>query len=92
MATATERVPVLMTPDEKNRIVAKAKKAGMKTSQFMRLAAERYQPSEDEEALAAMIEQMSRLTDNAARAIDEALDFVEASNRRIAAMERQGGN
>lgn len=92
MANATERVPVLMTPDEKNRIVAKAKKAGMKTSQFMRLAAERYQPSEDEDALAAMIEQMNRLTDNAARAIDEALDFVEASNQRIAAMERQGGN
>ena len=88
---ATERVPVLMTPEEKTRIVNKARRAGMKTSQFMRIAAEQYQPSEDEEALAAMIEQMNRLTDSASRAIDEALDFVEQSNRRIEAMEQAAG-
>jgi hypothetical protein len=81
-----------MTPDEKNRIVKKARKAGMKTSQFMRLAAEQYQPGEDEEALAAMIEQMNRLTEHASRAIDEALEFVEASNQRIAEMERAAGD
>ncbi len=85
---ATERIPVLMTPDEKNRIVVKARRAGMKTSQFMRVAAEQYQPSEDEKALEAMIEQMNRSTENASRAIDEALAFVEASNRRIEAMEQ----
>ncbi len=88
---ATERVPVLMTPEEKTRIVNKARRAGMKTSQFMRVAAEQYQPSEDEAALAAMIEQMNRLTDSASRAIDKALDFVEQSNRRIEAMEQAAG-
>ncbi len=88
---ATERVPVLMTPEEKTRIVNKARRAGMKTSQFMRIAAEQYQPSEDEEALAAMIEQMNRLTDSASKAIDRALDFVERSNRRIEAMEQAAG-
>lgn len=89
MSAATERVPVLMTPIEKKRVVAKAKKAGMKTSKFMRLAAEGYQPDEDEKALEAMIEQMNRSTENASRAIDEALMFVSASNRRIEKMEAE---
>ena len=32
MAAATERVPVLMTPAEKKRVVSEAKKAGLTTS------------------------------------------------------------
>lgn len=84
---ATERVPVLMTPVEKKRVVAKAKKAGLKTSEFMRLAASNYQPVEDETALNAMIEQMNSATENASKAIDKALSAVAASNRRIVKME-----
>ena len=89
--TATERIPVLMTPAEKNKVVAKARKAGMKTSQFMRLAAESYQPGKDEEALSAMIDQMNELTDNASSAIDKALRFVALSNKRIEMMEQEAG-
>ena len=84
---ATERVPVLMTPVEKKRVVAKAKKAGLKTSEFMRLAASNYQPDDAEDALIAMIEQMNATTANTSRAIDKALASVAASNRRIAKME-----
>jgi len=84
---ATERVPVLMTPVEKKRVVAKAKKAGLKTSEFMRLAASNYQPDNDESALETMIDQMNSATDNASKAIDEALTAVAASNKRIAKME-----
>ncbi len=86
---ATERIPVLMTPVEKTRIVAKAKKAGMKTSEFMRLAAEGYNPNEDEKALIAMINQMNKATENAGKAIDNALAFVTASNKRIKKMEEK---
>ncbi len=89
---ATERIPVLMTPEEKSRIVIKARRAGMKTSQFMRVAAEQYQPGEDEKTLEAMIEQMNRSTERAERAIDAALDFVEQSNRRIDALLRSSGS
>ena len=86
---ATERIPVLMTPVEKTRIVAKAKKAGMKTSEFMRLAAEAYEPGEDEKALVSMINEMNKATANASKSIDEALAFVAASNKRISKMEAE---
>ena len=87
MATATERVPVLMTPDEKNRVVSKAKKFGITIGEYMRRAADGYRPAEDDEALEAMIHEMNKATDNAERAIDDAMDFVKASNQRIKIME-----
>jgi len=84
---ATERVPVLMTPVEKKRVVAKAKKAGLKTSEFMRLAASNYQPNDDEIALSNMIDQMNQVTANTSKVIDKALASVAASNKRISKME-----
>lgn len=88
---ATERVPVLMSPVEKMRIVAKAKKAGMKTSEFMRLAAQEYNPHESEKTLLAMINEMNKATQSASKSIDEALSFVATSNKRIRKMELKAG-
>ncbi len=87
MATATERVPVLMTPDEKRRVVSKAKKAGVAIGEYIRRAVDGYRPTEDEKALEAMIKQMNQATKNAEKSIDDTLIFVEASNKRINEME-----
>ncbi len=87
MAVATERVPVLMTPAEKKRITAKAKKAGITTAEYMRRAAQSYQPTDDNQALLLIIEAMNKATENAEIAIDDAISFVAASNKRILAME-----
>jgi hypothetical protein len=84
---ATERVPVLMTAAEKKRIVARARKAGLTTAEYMRRAAEGFSPSEDEAALVAMIEEMNRVTANTEKAIDATLKFVADSNKRIARLE-----
>ena len=84
---ATERVPVLMSPEEKKRVVARARKAGLTTAEYMRRAAASYAPDADEEALEVMIGEMNKATARAEKAIDEALAFVAASNRRIARME-----
>ncbi len=86
-ATATARVPVLMTAKEKTQIARKAKEAGISMGEYLRRAAESFRPSEDDKALAAMIEQMLKATERADQAIEEALTFVDASNRRMAAME-----
>ena len=86
---ATERVPVLMTPAEKRRVVAKARKAGMTTGEYMRRAAEGFRPEDDDKALEAMIDQMNQATASAEKTIDAALAYVAASNRRISDMEAE---
>lgn len=91
MSTATQRIPVLVTPDEKAKIAALAKEAGISMGEFLRRAAAAFRHAGDDEALEAMIDQMAKTTRQASRAMDEALLFVEQSNRRIAAMERAGG-
>ena len=89
MATATERIPVLVTPMEKGRIAKMAKAAGVSMGEFLRRAATSYRSSEDDEVLLGMIDQMNKTTARTSAAIDAALTFVETSNKRIAAMERK---
>ena len=78
-----------MTPAEKKRVVAKAKKAGLTTGEYMRRAAEGFRPEDEDKALESMIDQMNQATARAEKAIDEALAFVAASNRRIKGMEAE---
>lgn len=90
MATNSARIPVLVTEDEKARIVEAASAAGLSVGEFLRKAADAYQPdaADDEKTLLLMIEQMNLATERAERSIDNTLAFVEASNERIASMER----
>lgn len=76
-----------MTPEEKNLVVSRAKKIGITTGEYMRRAAEGYQPDKDTQALEAMINEMNRASENAEQAIDDALEFIKKSNGRIARME-----
>ena len=87
MATVTARVPVLMTEAEKSRIVAKAQRAGLSTGEYMRRAAQSFRLSEDDKIMEGMIDQMLKATERAERAIEDTLEYVAASNERIAAME-----
>ncbi|GHU38860.1 hypothetical protein AGMMS50256_38420 [Betaproteobacteria bacterium] len=89
MTTATQRIPVLVTPAEKKQIAKMAKDAGLSMGEFFRRAATAFRPSDEEKLLEGMIEQMNKTTAQASAAIDDALAFVEASNKRIAAMERE---
>lgn len=89
MATATERIPVLVTASEKGQIAKMAKSAGLSMGEFLRRAAASYRPNEEDKLLEGMIDQMNKTTAQASAAIDEALAFVDESNKRIAAMERK---
>lgn len=89
MATATERIPVLVTANEKTQIAQMAKNAGISMGELLRRAVASYRPSEDDRLLEGMIDQMNKTTLQASAAIDEALALVEASNKRLAAMERK---
>ncbi|MCP3869839.1 MAG: hypothetical protein GY703_17455 [Gammaproteobacteria bacterium] len=90
MATATARVPVLMTENEKQRIVRKARQAGLSTGEYMRQAAASFRPPDDDEMLEGLIDQMLKATRQAEQAVDEMLAYVAASNQRIDEMESQG--
>ena len=59
----------------------------MTTGEYMRRAAEGYRPADDDKALEAMIDELNKATQNAETAIDDALAFVAASNKRIEEME-----
>ncbi len=88
MATVSERITVLVTRAEKRRIAKLAKKAGVSRGEFMRRAALSYCPPVGGAALDQMLALMNNSTSRASAAIDGALAFVAASNRRIAEMER----
>lgn len=64
-----------------------AKAAGLSKGEFLRRAAASFRPMEDDKILEGMIDQMTKTTAAASAAIDDAIAFVEASNRRIKAME-----
>jgi hypothetical protein len=53
----------------------------------MRRGALAYESGETDAELGALADAAKGMADHAGLAIDDALDFIEASNRRIAAME-----
>lgn len=87
MAT-TDRLPVLVTKDQKAKIAKRAKAANLTMGEFLRRAAFAYQPDQDDEKLLdGLINQVKKTTHDASAAIDRAMAFVAASQQRIEAME-----
>jgi hypothetical protein len=87
MAAAVQRIVVQATPQDKKAIAAKAKRLDIPVSELMRRGAFAYETSETDEELGALADAAKAAADRAGTAIDEALDFIEQSNQRIAAME-----
>lgn len=86
-ATAVERIVVQTTTQEKKVIVAKAKKLGLPIAELMRRGACAYKSAEDDEELGILADKAKAAAERASSSIDDALAFIEASNRRIATME-----
>lgn len=87
MAAAVERIVVQATAQDKKAIVAKAKKLDLPISELMRRGAFAYESSETDAELAALADAAKSAAERAGAAIDDALDFIAASNKRIADME-----
>lgn len=86
-ATAIERIVVQATPQEKKSITAKAKKLGMPVSELMRRGASAYDVANNDAELGELADRAKLAAERASSSIDDALAFVAASNKRIAAME-----
>ena len=87
MAAAVQRIVVQATVQDKKAIAAKARLLDIPVSELMRRGAFAYQPSESDAELGVLADAAKAAADRAGTAIDNALDFIEASNKRIAAME-----
>ena len=87
MAAAVQRIVVQVTTQDKKAIAAKAKKLDIPISELMRRGAFAYESSDADAELGALADAAKGAVDRAGAAIDDALDFIEASNKRIAAME-----
>ena len=84
---AVERIVVQATSQDKKAFAAKAKKLDLPLSELMRRGAFAYQSSETDAELGALADAAKAAADHAGAAIEDALDFIAASNKRIAAME-----
>ena len=87
MPSATERIVVQTTPQEKKAIAAKAKRLALPISELMRRGAFAYDSGEHDAELAALADAAKLAATRAGAAIDHALSFLEASNKRLAAIE-----
>jgi len=84
---ATARIPVLVTPAQKAMITRKARRAKLTVGEFVRQAAEAYEPGDDDAVLAALIERVQRSTAEASAALDAVLRRCAESERRIEEMQ-----
>ncbi|MEY4729927.1 MAG: hypothetical protein RL020_1085 [Pseudomonadota bacterium] len=86
---AVARIVVQATNKEKKDIATKAKKMGIPIAELMRRGAFAYEDNEQHEELARLADQAKAAADRACDRIDASLSYIEASNLRIAAMERK---
>jgi Mobilization protein NikA len=83
--SATERVTVLMTREEKSALEAKAKVAGVSVGEFVRRSVVSFDPDEAEDLvqLAALAAELHRSNAEAHAALDRALAAVEATHAQL---------
>jgi hypothetical protein len=86
MPAAVERIVVQTTARDKRAIAAKAKRLSLTISELMRRGAFAYQVADSDE-LVAIAGAAKEAADRARAAIDDALEFIAASNKRIESME-----
>lgn len=89
MATATERIPILVSKADKAKFARKAKASGLSISEFARAAMERFDPAakDEEEALEGLLDQVKKGTAEAEKRLDAALAFCAESNARLAKLD-----
>lgn len=87
MAAAVERIVVQATAQDKKAIADKARRLDLPVSELMRRGAFAYEAKEADQELTALADAARDAAERAVAAIDDALSFIETSNKRIAAME-----
>jgi hypothetical protein len=87
MATTVQRIVVRLTARDKAALAAKAKKLGIPMAKLMRRGAFAYRSGEMDDELGALADAAKGAAERAGASIEVAIELVEASNKRIAAMQ-----
>jgi len=89
----TERMTVLVTPEQKAAILARASSLGLSAGEMVRRAVESYQPSaanaaEDEVVLNALADELCSAANSARAALGEANREIQATLKQLAKSRR----
>jgi hypothetical protein len=87
MATTVQRIVVRLTARDKATLAAKANKLGIPMAELMRRGAFAYRSGEMDDDLGALADAAKGAANRAGASMDAAIEFIEPSNKRIAAME-----
>ncbi|MGH8192478.1 MAG: hypothetical protein ACREP2_13665 [Rhodanobacteraceae bacterium] len=85
MPSATARIVVQATPQEKRALIAKARNLDMSVSELMRVGAATFDPAPED--LLALAQAAQDSIGRSMAAVDAAMASVAKSNARIKAME-----
>lgn len=87
--SATERIVVQATPQDKRALLEKARQLDIPLAELMRRGAFAYKPEEVDEQLASLADAAKAAAEKAMASIDDALSYIEVSNRRIKRLEAE---
>ena len=87
MSRKTERLNVLLSPEEKTLIEEQATATGLSVSELLRRGALAYDPESDEAALLALSEEASAAIDRMMATLDRTLDHLERTRLTEAELE-----
>ena len=92
MTLAIKRIVVQTTAEDKESIVTKARMLSIPVSELMRRGAFAYGASGSDGDLEALADAARLSVERAGTAIDDAMAFIDASNRRIDLLDRKAAS
>jgi hypothetical protein len=88
VAAATQRIVVLMPPEDKARLEAKARRAGTSIGELVRRSVEAYEPELQGAELEALVRLLEESQASAMRALDEAEKELATTRAYFAAKSK----
>jgi len=84
----TERLTILVTPDQKRAIAAKAKTLNLSAGEVIRRAVESYRTGDEERLLDALADELDRSVKEARKSIKGALDELRRTHAQLSGKAR----
>lgn len=84
----TERLTILVTPDQRRAIAAEAKRLNLSAGEMVRRALDSYRSGDDERILGALADELERSVKEARGAIREALAELGRTRAQLAGSAR----